>query len=77
VFNVPRLGKHHLRSGQDREWIGVRPDGRRVYRIHPWEKGIAPVEPWTCVDVSIRDYLDRMAQLGENPDDYDSIWFYH
>lgn len=77
VFNVPRLGKHHLRAGQDREWIGVRPDGRRVYRIHPWEKGIAPVEPWTCVDVSIRDYLDRMAQLGENPDDYDSIWFYH
>jgi len=76
VFNVPRLGKHHLRAGQDREWIGVRPDGKRVYLIHPWEKGIAPVSPWMHVDVSIRDYLQRMEALGEDPDDYDSIWYY-
>lgn len=76
VFNVPRLGKHHLRAGQDREWIGVRPDGKRVYLIHPWEKGIAPVSPWMHVDVSIRNYLQRMEALGEDPDDYDSIWYY-
>ncbi len=76
VFNVPRLGKHHLRAAQDREWIAVRPDGRRVYLIHPWEKGIAPVEPWPYADVSIRAYLQRMALLGEDPEAYDSIWFY-
>jgi len=76
VFNVPRLGKHHLRAAQDREWIAVRPDGRRVYLIHPWEKGIAPVEPWPYADVSIRAYLERMASLGEERSDYDSIWYY-
>lgn len=76
VFNVPRLGKHHLRAAQDREWIAIRPDGRRVYLIHPWEKGIAPVEPWSYADVSIRAYLQRMASLGEDLEDYDSIWYY-
>ena len=76
VFNVPRLGKHHLRARQDREWIGVRPDGRRIYLIHPWEKGIAPVSPWPYVDVSIRDYLQRMEALGEEIDEYASIWYY-
>jgi lysine 2,3-aminomutase len=76
VFNVPRLGKHHLRAGQDREWIAVRLDGRRIYRIHPWEKGIAPVEPWTCTDVSIYEYLERMKARGEDPRDYESIWYY-
>jgi len=76
VFNVPRLGKHHLRAGQDREWIGVCPDGRRIYLIHPWEKGIAPVSPWPYVDVSIHDYLRRLEASGEDPDDYDSIWYY-
>jgi len=76
VFNVPRLGKHHLRAGQDREWIGVCPDGRRIYLIHPWEKGIAPVSPWPYVDVSIHDYLRRLETSGEDPDDYESIWYY-
>ena len=30
VFNVPRLGKNHVRAMQDRELVGIRPDGRRV-----------------------------------------------
>lgn len=76
VFNVPRLGKHHLRAGQDREWIGILPEGQRVYLIHPWEKGIAPVEPWPYVDVPIRTYLRQMASLGEDLKEYDSIWYY-
>ncbi len=76
VFNVPGLGKSHLRAKQDREWIAIRPDGRRVYLFHPWEKGIVPVAPWPYVDVSIRDYLDRLAQLGEDPCEYASIWTY-
>ncbi|MEW5825246.1 MAG: KamA family radical SAM protein [Candidatus Bipolaricaulota bacterium] len=76
VFNVPGLGKHHLRAAQDREWIGLRADGRRVYLFHPWEKGIAPVPAWPYVDVSIAEYLDRLAAHGENVADYESIWYY-
>ena len=76
VFNVPGLGKSHLRARQDRELIAIRGDGRRVYLFHPWEKGIAPVSPWPYVDVSIADYLERIAALGEDPSDYESIWYY-
>jgi lysine 2,3-aminomutase len=77
VFNVPGLGKSHLRAKQDRELIAIRPDGRRVYLFHPWEKGIAPVGPWPYVDVSIREYLDQLAEFGEDPSDYDTIWSYY
>lgn len=77
VFNVPRLGKHHLRGSQDRELIGIRRSGRRVYLFHPWEKGIAPVEPWPYVDTAITHYLARMEQLGEDPREYESIWYYY
>jgi len=77
VFNVPGLGKNHLRASQDRELIGIRADGRRVYLFHPWEKGIAAVRPWSYVDVSIRRYLEQLAELGEDPADYQSIWYYY
>jgi lysine 2,3-aminomutase len=77
VFNVPRLGKTHLRAGGDRELIGIRGDGRRVYLFHPWEKGIAPTAPWVYVDVSIHDYLRRLERLGEDPAYYRSLWHYH
>jgi len=77
VFNVPGLGKNHLRAAQDRELIGIRPDGRRVYLFHPWEKGIVPVEPWVYVDVSISDYLKRLEERGEDPAEYETIWYYY
>lgn len=77
VFNVPRLGKDHIRAWQDRELIAIRPDGRRVYLLHPWEKGIALVEPWTYVDSSIYGYLKEMERRGEAPEDYESIWYYY
>ncbi len=77
VFNVPRLGKHHLRGSQDRELIGIKRSGRRVYLFHPWEKGIAPVKPWPYVDTAITHYLARMMRLGEDPEAYDSIWYYY
>jgi lysine 2,3-aminomutase len=76
VFNVPRLGKNHLRAQQDRELIGIRSDGRRVYLFHPWEKGIAPVAPWPYVDASILEYLERLRRRGEDPAEYESIWYY-
>jgi lysine 2,3-aminomutase len=77
VFNVPRLGKNHVRAWQDRELIAIRPDGRRVYLWHPWEKGITPMEPWMYLDNPIHDYLQDLEQLGEQPDDYASIWHYY
>jgi lysine 2,3-aminomutase len=77
VFNVPRLGKNHVRAWQDRELIAILPDGRRVYLWHPWEKGITPVKPWSYVDNSIYGYLRDLEQLGEDPADYASIWYYY
>jgi len=77
VFNVPGLGKNHLRAQQDHEWIGITADGRRVYLFHPWEKAVAPAAPWPYVDVSISGYLRRLKAMGEDPAEYDSIWYYY
>ena len=77
IFNVPRLGKSHLRSGQDRELVAIAPDGRRVYRFYPWEKGIAPVNPFIYRDVSIHKYLEELKERGEWMEDYKSIWYYY
>jgi len=77
VFNVPRLGKNHVRAFQDRELIAIRPSGRRVYLWHPWEKGIAPAKPWLHVDHSIHRYLQDLEKLGEDPQEYSSIWYYY
>lgn len=76
VFNVPGLGKNHLRAQQDRELVGIRADGRRVYLFHPWEKGITPVAPWPYVDASISEYLQRLKGRGEDPEQYESLWYY-
>lgn len=77
VFNVPRLGKNHLRSWQDHRLVMILPDGRRVYEFHPWEKYIAPIPPFNYIDVSIYGYLQRLAERGENIQEYKSIWFYY
>jgi lysine 2,3-aminomutase len=76
VYNVPRLGKNHARAYQHRDLIGILPDGSRVYEFHPWEKNIIQRENYIGSDVSILDYLQRLAAVGENPDDYNSIWYY-
>jgi lysine 2,3-aminomutase len=77
VFNVPRLGKNHLRSWQDHRLVMILPDGRRVYEFHPWEKYITPIPPFNYIDVSIYGYLQRLAERGENIEEYKSIWFYY
>jgi len=77
VFNVPFLGKNHLRAWQDHELISIRPTGERVYAFHPWEKNIRAVAPYIYTDVSIGDYLERIKQRGEDPDEYRSIWYYY
>ncbi|NJD77307.1 MAG: KamA family radical SAM protein [Candidatus Methanoperedens sp.] len=76
VFNVPRLGKTHLRARQDHEVIMILEDGRRVYRFYPWESRYALVEPYNYTDVAIYDYLRRLKGDNENVEDYASIWYY-
>ncbi len=77
VFNVPKLGKNHLRAWQDHRLVMVLPDGSRVYEFHPWEKNIEPVPPYNYIDVPIYDYLEELAARGENIRDYRTIWFYY
>ncbi len=77
VFNVPRLGKNHIRAWQDRELIAINPNGRRIYMWHPWEKGVAQVEPFIYWDISIEQYLKELEQRNENISEYRTIWYYY
>jgi lysine 2,3-aminomutase len=76
VFNVPRLGKSHLRAWQDHEVIMIMPDGKRAYRFYPWESMLAICETYTYIDVPIRDYLMRLKADGEPVDEFRSIFYY-
>ncbi len=76
VFNVPRLGKNHLRALQDHRVVMIRSDGRRIYEFHPWEKNITLVSPYFYTDVSIHEYLERLKARGEDPEEYKSLWYY-
>ncbi|NQU26138.1 MAG: KamA family radical SAM protein [Candidatus Nealsonbacteria bacterium] len=76
VYNIPGLGKNYLRAGQDRDLVALMPDGSRVYEFHPWEKNLVECETLLTTDVPVLDYLRRLAEIGEDPNDYDSIWFY-
>lgn len=77
IFNVPRMGKNHLRAWQDRELIAIRADGSRVYLMHPWEKGISETKLYTYTDVPIKEYLDYLEKIGEDAEDYWTIWYYY
>ncbi len=77
VFNIPGLGKNHLRAWQDHEVVMIRPDGRRIYEFHPWEKNLKLVSPHLHTDVPIHDYLAELERRGENLEDYRTIWYYY
>jgi lysine 2,3-aminomutase len=77
VYNVPGLGKNYLRATQHRDMVTVLPSGERVYEFHPWEKKIAPSKGYLGTDVPILGYLNRLAEIGEDPEDYESIWYYY
>lgn len=77
VYNLPKLGKSYLRESQSRDLLAILPDGARVYRFHPWEKNIVDQKPLIAQDIPILSYLDRLSAIGEDPDDYDSIWYYY
>jgi lysine 2,3-aminomutase len=76
VYNVPGLGKNHLRAAQNRDVISILPDGSRVYEFHPWEKNIVERDSYIGQDVPVLDYLERLEGIGEEPADYSSIWYY-
>lgn len=77
VFNVPFLGKNHVRANQDHELISIMPDGRRVYAFHPWERNIRRVRSYVYRDVSIGAYLRNLEEMGESISDYRTIWYYY
>jgi lysine 2,3-aminomutase len=76
VFNIPALGKNHLRAWQHHDLISLTPRGERVYEFHPWEKNIAVAPTYVHHDVPILDFLGAMAERGEDVDEYRSIWYY-
>ncbi|HOE12545.1 MAG TPA: KamA family radical SAM protein [bacterium] len=76
VFNVPGLGKNYLRAYQHHDLLSIRPDGSRIYEFHPWEKNIAPQSTYIGEDIPILDYLNRLREIGEDPADYQTIWYY-
>lgn len=77
VFNVPKLGKSHLRSWQEHEPIMILADGSRIYRFYPWESKLSLSDDYLYKDVPIYTYLQRLM-LDKEPDidDYRSIWYY-
>jgi lysine 2,3-aminomutase len=77
VYNVPRLGKNHVRAFQHRSLLSVNAEGVRIYEFHPWEKNVIQRKSYVGEDVSILEYLDRLAAIGEDPQDYLSIWYYY
>lgn len=76
VFNIPGLGKNYLRALQHRDLLTVLPDGKRVYEFYPWEMNLVNCETYIYEDIPILDYLIRLSKLGEDPEEYGSIWFY-
>jgi len=77
VFNVPRLGKSHLRAWQDHEPLMILPDGKRLYRFYPWEERLRIADDYLYTDVSVYDYLKRLEGDGEDVREYESIWYYY
>lgn len=77
VYNVPGLGKNHLRAAQNRDVVSILADGSRVYEFHPWEKNIVERDSYVGQDVPVLTYLERLAAIGEDPGEYSSIWYYY
>ncbi|NLG05936.1 MAG: KamA family radical SAM protein, partial [Clostridia bacterium] len=76
VYNLPGLGKNYMRAVQHRDVISVSANGARVYEFHPWEKNLVRRDSYVGEDIPILDYLSRLSEIGEDPSDYESIWYY-
>ena len=77
VFNVPGLGKNYLKMTSFRDLISILPDGSRLYEFHPWERNASlAMKTHMSKDVPILDYLRRLEAVGEDIQDYETIWYY-
>lgn len=77
VYNVPGLGKNYLKMTSFRDLISILPEGSRLYEFHPWERNISTVmNTHFSKDVPILDYLQRLEAVGEDVQDYGTIWYY-
>lgn len=77
VYNVPGLGKNYLRAAQHRALIALLPSGKRLYEFHPWEKNITRyTKSYLGDDMPLLSYLRQLKAIGENPADYDTLWYY-
>jgi len=76
VFNIPRLGKNYIRSNQHHKVIMIHPDGSRFYEFQSWEKHIRTMDNYIFKDIPISYYLERLKSIGENVNEYKSIWYY-
>jgi lysine 2,3-aminomutase len=78
VYNVPGLGKNYLRNSAHRDLVSILPDGSRLYEFHPWEKNIThTAKTHLSEDVPVLDYLLHLDAVGENVNDYETIWYYY
>ncbi len=77
VYNVPGLGKNYVRAWQHHDLIGILPDGSRYYEFHPWDKKVLSQKSYLGTNIPILDYLERLRDIGEDPAQYESIWYYY
>jgi lysine 2,3-aminomutase len=78
VYNVPGLGKNYLKMTSFRDLVSILPDGSRLYEFHPWERNItSEMKTHVSSDVPILTYLQRLEEVGENAEDYETIWYYY
>lgn len=77
VINLPGVGK-----SLTFRVIGITRDGRRILEFdHDSTRNHSPIihEIGKVIIIeskSIREYLDQLTEMGENPEDYSTIWGY-
>ncbi|MCA9659649.1 MAG: hypothetical protein KC486_15000 [Myxococcales bacterium] len=76
LLDAPGSQVDRLVDVSSRELVAIRGDGRRVYMWRPQARAGAPTRTWLHVDAAVADYLDDLAERGEDPDAYASIWHY-
>ena len=77
VLNLPAIGKSMTFS-----LVGITPEGRRILRFdHDSTRRHSPIidrmgEIFIVESKSVAAYLRQIAKMGEDPEDYASIWAY-
>jgi lysine 2,3-aminomutase len=77
TLNLPGVGKSNTYRT-----IGITDDGRRILEFEfdhsrPHSPAVASMGTVIVIESkSIRRYLDQVAQMGENPAEYESVWGY-